>query len=215
MRDLYILEQRGIGWSADFCQDYSLFDPSVSNTPDWGAYQEAALKAMEACFAKAKAARVDLSGYNTIENARDVHALRQALGFDEWNVWGISYGSILGQAYLKEDPQGIRAAVIDAMDRMNIAWGDVRTTAGALDLPTVRHRGTFTTVDDRAGGQRGVTQSPYRFSAADARVRGGAPRQGEHNEDVLADWLGADRALLDRFAPALLPAPGEPAGGGV
>ena len=55
VRDLYILEQRGIGWSADFCQDYSLFDPSVSNTPDWGAYQEAALKAMEACFAKAKA----------------------------------------------------------------------------------------------------------------------------------------------------------------
>ena len=108
-----------------------------------------------------------------------------------------------------------RAAVIDAMDRMNIAWGDVRTTAGALDLPTVRHRGTFTTVDDRAGGRRGVTQSPYRFSAADARVRGGAPRQGEHNEDVLTDWLGADRALLDRFAPALLPAPGEPAGGGV
>lgn len=115
VRDLYILEQRGIGWSADFCQDYGLFDPSVSNTPDWGAYQEAGLKAMEACFAKAKAARVDLSGYNTIENARDVHALRQALGFDEWNVWGISYGSILGQAYLKEDPQGIRAAVIDAI----------------------------------------------------------------------------------------------------
>lgn len=114
-RDLYILEQRGIGWSADFCLDYSLFDPSAANTPDWGSYQEAGLKAMEACFAKAKAARVDLSGYNTIENARDVHALRRALGFDQWNVWGISYGSILGQAYLKEDPEGVRAAVIDAI----------------------------------------------------------------------------------------------------
>ncbi len=114
-RDLYILEQRGIGWSADFCQDYSLFDPAAANTPDWETYQQAGLEAMEACFAKAKAARVDLSGYSTVENARDVHALRQALGFEQWNVWGISYGSILGQAYLKEDPEGVRAAVIDAI----------------------------------------------------------------------------------------------------
>ena len=115
VRDLYILEQRGIGWSSDFCQDYALFDPSVANTPVWDEYQRASLAAMEACFAKAKAARVDLSGYSSIENARDVRALRQALGFDQWNVWGISYGSILGQAYLKEDPDGIRAAVIDAI----------------------------------------------------------------------------------------------------
>lgn len=114
-RDLYILEQRGIGWSGDYCPDYSLFDPSVANTPVWEEYQRASLKAMESCFAKAKAARVDLSGYSSIENARDVRALRQALGHDQWNVWGISYGSILGQAYLKEDPEGIRAAVIDAI----------------------------------------------------------------------------------------------------
>ncbi|WDI32563.1 alpha/beta fold hydrolase [Hyphococcus flavus] len=115
VRDLYILEQRGIGWSSDFCLDYPLFDPSHANTPEWNEYQLAGVKSMEACFAKASAAGVDLSGYNTIENARDARALRMALGYDEWNVWGISYGSILGQAYLKEDPEGIRAAVIDAI----------------------------------------------------------------------------------------------------
>ncbi|GJL91430.1 alpha/beta fold hydrolase [Hyphococcus sp.] len=114
-RDLFILEQRGIGWSGDYCPDYSLFDPSVANTPVWEDYQRAPLEAMESCFAKAKAARVDLSGYSSVENARDVKALRQALGYEQWNVWGISYGSILGQAYLKEDPEGIRAAVIDAI----------------------------------------------------------------------------------------------------
>ena len=114
-RDLYILEQRGIGWSSDFCPTYGLFDPAVSNTPDWDQYQRAGLVASEACFAAARAARVDLSGYSSIENARDVEALRRALGIDAWNVWGISYGSILGQAYLKQDPSGIRAAVIDAI----------------------------------------------------------------------------------------------------
>jgi len=115
VRDLYVLEQRGIGWSQDFCPMFSMFDPSRSNTPDFQAYQRAQFAAVEDCFAKAHAAGVDLSGYNTIENARDVEALRRALGFKEWNVWGISYGSILGQAYLRQDPKGIRAAVIDAI----------------------------------------------------------------------------------------------------
>jgi pimeloyl-ACP methyl ester carboxylesterase len=114
-RDHYILEQRGIGYSQDFCPLYFLIDPAAANTPDFTIYQEARLKAMEACFAAAKARGVDLSGYNTIENARDVKALRRALGFDKWNMWGISYGSILSQAYLKEDPEGVRAAAIDAI----------------------------------------------------------------------------------------------------
>lgn len=114
-RDLYILEQRGIGWSADFCQTYGLFDPSAANSPEWEEYQRAGLEAMDNCFEKAIAAGADLSGYSTIENARDVEALRRSLGYDAWNVWGISYGSILGQAYLKQDPDGILAAVIDAI----------------------------------------------------------------------------------------------------
>ncbi len=115
VRDLYILEQRGIGFSEDFCPKFGLFDPSVGNTSDFDAYQRAGLAALETCFAAAKAAKVDLSGYNTIENARDVEALRRALGFEQWNVWGISYGSILGQAYIKQDPKGIRAVVLDAI----------------------------------------------------------------------------------------------------
>ncbi|MDZ7626900.1 MAG: alpha/beta fold hydrolase [Parvularculaceae bacterium] len=114
-RDLYILEQRGIGYSGDFCEKYGLFDPSAGNTADWDAYGRAQIAQMEACFAGAKAERIDLSGYNTIENARDVEALRRALGFEQWNVWGISYGSILGQAYINQDPAGIRAIVLDAI----------------------------------------------------------------------------------------------------
>ena len=114
-RDLYILEQRGIGWSGDFCPTYPLYNPSAANSPEWEKYQRAALQSMDHCFEQATAAGADLTGYSTIENARDVEALRRALGYSAWNVWGISYGSILGQAYLKQDPDGILAAVIDAI----------------------------------------------------------------------------------------------------
>ena len=83
------------------------------------------------------------------------------------------------------------AAVSDAFARMNMAWGRVRTSAElTVDSPTVAARGSVVEVDDRAGGTRPVVQSPYRFREATSGVRGPAPHRGEHNAEVLEDWLG-------------------------
>jgi CoA:oxalate CoA-transferase len=87
---------------------------------------------------------------------------------------------------------------------MNVAWGDVRTSSEALDLPTVRHRATFTEVDDRGGGTRRLPESPYRFSNAAAFVRGGAPHQGEHNHSVVEAWLGLEPGGASRWAGAMV-----------
>ncbi len=114
-RDLFILEQRGIANSGDFCETYFSRNPEVGNVDSFAKSAEASRIAAEDCARNAMAAGVDVSAYNTIENARDVKALRMALGFDKWNVWGISYGTLLGQAYIKEDPEGILAIVLDAI----------------------------------------------------------------------------------------------------
>lgn len=83
-----------------------------------------------------------------------------------------------------------REAVIAALDKMNIAWGDVRAREDITELASVQARGTITEVDDRAGGSRPIPESPYRFRHASAGVQSGAPHLGEHNEAVLSDWLG-------------------------
>ena len=119
-RDLYILEQRGIGASDNFCEFYGTRNAQHYSVSNYEDHLEAARKTWADCARNAAAAGVDLSGYNTIENARDVKALRRALGYEQWNVWGISYGSILGQAYLKEDPEGILAAALDAIMPLDI-----------------------------------------------------------------------------------------------
>lgn len=119
-RDLYILEQRGIGYSGDFCPFYATLDPAIDDKETFEAHLEAEIERLAACARQAIAAGVDLTGYSTIENARDVKALRRALGFEKWNVWGISYGSILGQAYVKEDPEGILAVALDAIMPLDI-----------------------------------------------------------------------------------------------
>jgi len=80
-----------------------------------------------------------------------------------------------------------------AMEKMNLAWGRVRAGATLREQPTLKARGAIVEIDDRAGGARPITQSPYRFSNAKSGVRGPAPHRGEHNAEVLAQWLGVGR----------------------
>ena len=92
--------------------------------------------------------------------------------------------------------------VRQAMDAMNLAWGEVRDSANVRDSPTVQHRGSIAEVDDRAGGTRPIAQSPYRFSQADAGVRGPAPHRGEHNREAIMEWLGVGESEIEAWAAA-------------
>jgi len=81
-RDMYILEQRGIAYSGDFCPKYYARKPEIFDVDTFDGQQQASLTAAGDCAANAAAAGVDLSAYNTIENARDVHAFRMALDIE-------------------------------------------------------------------------------------------------------------------------------------
>ncbi len=104
--------------------------------------------------------------------------------------------------YLRNLPD--RETVLRVLNRNNLAWGDVRTSEAIDEQPTVRHRSVIARVDDRAGGTRPVVQSPYRFSNAESGVRGPAPWKGEHNFEVLRDWLGIDDPESHEWAAALV-----------
>jgi crotonobetainyl-CoA:carnitine CoA-transferase CaiB-like acyl-CoA transferase len=64
---------------------------------------------------------------------------------------------------------------------------------------SIKAREILTEVDDRGGGTRRITQTPYKFSAAEAGVRGPAAYRGEHNYTALQDWLGADKASIEQL----------------
>jgi crotonobetainyl-CoA:carnitine CoA-transferase CaiB-like acyl-CoA transferase len=64
---------------------------------------------------------------------------------------------------------------------------------------SIEGRAVLTDVDDRGGGRRRITNTPYRFSAAEAGVRRPAAYRGEHNYEALIDWLGADVADIDEW----------------
>ncbi|MBT5051844.1 MAG: CoA transferase [Gammaproteobacteria bacterium] len=102
---------------------------------------------------------------------------------------------------------GDRDAVILALDKMNIAWGDVRPAEEVRELASVKARASIQEVDDRAGGTRPIPASPYNFRHLASAVRAGAPHLGEHNEAVLKQWLDWSDAEIKDVEAALLTKP--------
>jgi CoA:oxalate CoA-transferase len=97
-----------------------------------------------------------------------------------------------------------REEVITALDKMNIAWGDVRPASEVRELTSVKARGSIIEVDDRVGGKRAIPDSPYKFQQLEADVRAGAPHLGEHNEEVLRQWLGWTDEEISAVQAAML-----------
>jgi len=83
-----------------------------------------------------------------------------------------------------------------ALAKAKLVMGVVRSVAEAGQTDWARERGAVVEVSDRGGGTLKLPNSPWRFSKADTGVRGEPAYRGEHNREVLRDWLSLDDARL-------------------
>lgn len=111
--DVIALDQRGTGASDDtpVCEPKTA--PSESERMTDAAFAAAYRAAALECAAFWKDNGIDLRGYTTAESVRDLDALRQHLGADKLSLWGISYGTHLALAALKQ--------MDDRLDRVVLA----------------------------------------------------------------------------------------------
>ena len=58
---------------------------------------------------------VNLSAFDSLENARDVDIIRQALGYEEYNFYGVSYGTLLGLHLMSLEQPALRSVVLDSV----------------------------------------------------------------------------------------------------
>jgi pimeloyl-ACP methyl ester carboxylesterase len=65
---------------------------------------------------------VDLSAYNTQENADDLESIRLALGADKIALWGHSYGSHLGLDYIKRHGGHVSRAIFGGINGLDQRW---------------------------------------------------------------------------------------------
>ncbi len=116
--DIVMLEQRGTLHSqpALVCNEadqYILDSLNVDLSPAesnrlWDA-------ALLKCHDRLAAQGVNLSDFDSIQNAKDVDALRLALGYDKINLYGVSYGTLLALHYMRLFPDSLRAVVLDGV----------------------------------------------------------------------------------------------------
>lgn len=116
--DVVVVDQRGTGGSRPSldCTEYlaSYADIVGAASDDSDAFLRQ-VTANRACRDRLVTDGVDPRAFNTERNADDIALLRQVLGYDEWNVYGSSYGTRLALTLLRDHPEGIRSVVLDAV----------------------------------------------------------------------------------------------------
>lgn len=117
-RDLVLFDQRGTLHSepALMCPEtlektIEILDQDIPDDEANRIFREVA----DACQARLVREGIDLSGFNSLENARDIDSLRQALGYDQINLYGVSYGSLLALHTMRDFPEGLRSVILDAV----------------------------------------------------------------------------------------------------
>jgi pimeloyl-ACP methyl ester carboxylesterase len=107
-RHLILLDQRGTGYSTP-----SLACPEVEEVVETSP--DADLDALRACHDRLTGEGIDLAAVSTPEIAADVADLRLAMGFDEYNVLSVSYGTRVALRLLDRAPEGLRSVVLDSV----------------------------------------------------------------------------------------------------
>ena len=72
------------------------------------------VQAMEACRQRLVSQGINLAAYHSAASAADVEDLRIALGYNQVNLYGVSYGSRLALTVMRDYPDHIRSVILDS-----------------------------------------------------------------------------------------------------
>ena len=212
--DIVGVEPRGLDGSGsfecgvDYTQLYSI-DPTVEDAADRNALIDQAATFAEEC--QRRAGEV-LPHVGTRDVARDLDAVRAAMGDEQLSYYGASYGTAIGQVYADLFPDRIRAMVLDAVVDLGVSGLELATDqAAGFEVALARFAdycttsGTCRTGDTIAAVDqvRALAEQP---GGIPARGAGRPAGPGEVNlglADALYSetaWATLDRALADALA---------------
>ena len=114
-RDLVLLDQRGTGRSRT---------GFTCPVPEDLALETAGTEALERFVVECVASlEHDPRFYTTSVAVADLERLRAALGAEQWNIYGVSYGTRVAQHYLRRFPERTRSVVLDGVVPPDLALG--------------------------------------------------------------------------------------------
>ncbi len=120
-RDLVFVEERGTRFSKPFlaCPEYDAKNIAIAK----GQLEYTDSTWFKTCQARFKKQGINLSAFNTRENAADVYSAAETLGYPVFNYYGVSYGTLLGQYVLAQADKHkakLRSVILDGVVRPDI-----------------------------------------------------------------------------------------------
>jgi pimeloyl-ACP methyl ester carboxylesterase len=115
-RDIILMEQRGDALAEPTldCPELDVEHFIEDGVMLSGAAADARyFEQVQACRDRLAEEGIDLSAYTSAESATDLVALRAALGYDTWNLYGVSYGARLAMTMMRDHPEGLRSVILD------------------------------------------------------------------------------------------------------
>ena len=116
-RNFIMFDQRGTGFSEPTldCPEYvKMVYDTLDQDPSVAESVALVDEAVHACHDRLSSEEANLAAYTTAENAADLNDLRLALGYEEWNLYGVSYGTRLALTTMRDFPEGIRSVILDS-----------------------------------------------------------------------------------------------------
>lgn len=134
-RDMVFVEQRGTQFSRPALLCPERVDHNVAVKKDELTYGDPGW--ITTCRDRLTPTGVDFSAFNSIENAADMYFVAEVLGYEQFNYYGVSYGTLLGQyvmAQADEHKVKLRSVILDGVVRADVDFnlGSSATISQAL-----------------------------------------------------------------------------------
>ena len=219
-RDIILIEQRGdaLAQPSLDCPELDTEHFIVDGVRVSGE-EDAALRLerLQMCRDRLVEEGVDPAAYTSTESAADLADLRTVLGYDEWNLYGVSYGARLALTTMRDYPDGLRSVILDGvypphvnrhegtpagfLDAVNRLFADCAAQADCREVyPDIE--GDLTAVLDRAAEEplsvtvkHPVDGSPVRLDLGDTELT-----QGLFDAFYDPEVIRALPFLIDRLA---------------
>lgn len=117
-RDFVVIDPRGVGYSRPLLECEAVKRTYLSDiqgkfpADQRASYYEGALLT---CKNELNAMGVNLSTYTSTQMAADARDALIALGYQQANLYGISYGSRIAQLLMRNHPEVVRSAILDSV----------------------------------------------------------------------------------------------------
>lgn len=114
--DIILVDARGVGNSLPrLCPElgnevFKILSSNESSSAD----EKNRLFATMNCKNELIRKGIDPANYSSVNVANDLHALKNALHYDSWNVLGVSYGTYISQVYANAYPQDFNKMILDS-----------------------------------------------------------------------------------------------------